>query len=161
MTSSNSRSSFWGSSKKEEKKDKKKEKKSKKDKPMVGKVIGAPTNFQRHMHIGFNKDSGEFEVTKRLLVMDAVAFVLKRIFSSSGFTRRMEVHACRIWHFYARSRRKQRSPYGRSEVPRISSTKRRRATSSPTTTAESATAASRSSHWTTCCSSSTTFRPCS
>jgi len=62
MTSSGSRSSFWGSSKKEEKKDKKKEKKSKKDKPMVGKVIGAPTNFQRHMHIGFNKDSGEFEV---------------------------------------------------------------------------------------------------
>jgi hypothetical protein len=56
--------------KKEEEKAKKKEakgtKKDKKggkgDEPMVGRVIGTPTNFKREMHIGFNPDTGMFEV---------------------------------------------------------------------------------------------------
>jgi hypothetical protein len=54
--------------KKEEEKAKRKEakgtKKDKKgkDEPLVGRVIGTPTNFKREMHIGFNPESGMFEV---------------------------------------------------------------------------------------------------
>ncbi|ELR24565.1 protein kinase domain containing protein [Acanthamoeba castellanii str. Neff] len=47
--------------KKKEAKGTKKDKKGGKDEPMVGRVIGTPTNFKREMHIGFNPDTGMFE----------------------------------------------------------------------------------------------------
>eukprot|EP01088_Endostelium_zonatum_P015385 TRINITY_DN3754_c0_g2_i2.p1 TRINITY_DN3754_c0_g2~~TRINITY_DN3754_c0_g2_i2.p1 ORF type:complete len:144 (-),score=47.81 TRINITY_DN3754_c0_g2_i2:13-444(-) len=50
---------------KEEEKRRKKEEKEAKRNPgaavKVGKVIGAPTNFQRELHIGFNPETGMFE----------------------------------------------------------------------------------------------------
>jgi len=73
--------------KKEEKEEEKRKKKDKGKLPenMIGKEISGPTDFKREMHIGFNKETGMFEVIFRLILsLRCLNVPLTREFHMSG-----------------------------------------------------------------------------